>query len=119
MTKQDNRLIGERVCRLIGEQYTTDAAFEREAGLAPKTVSNWRRGRSASFMKCLPGICKVLGVEPEEILTGEPSQKRALTREESILLEAFRAARGLSPAERASLLQTMLSVIRLCCGGVR
>ena len=119
MKQTDTQRIGERVCHLIGEQFTTDAAFEREAGLAPKTVSNWRRGRSASFMKSLPQICAVLGVEPEEVLTGEPSQKRAMTREESILLEAFRSARDLSPAERASLLQTMLSIIRLCSGGVR
>ena len=119
MNATDTNLIAERICKLIGEQYSTDASFERAADLPPKTVSNWRRGRSASFMKNLPRLCALLGTDPEEVLTGEPSQRRAMTREESILLEAFRAARDLSPAERASLLQTMLSVIRLCCGGVR
>ena len=41
--------IRERVLALIDSEFESDASFERELGLSEKTVSNWRRGRSASL----------------------------------------------------------------------
>ncbi len=111
--------VGARLLEAVSRRYSSDAAFERAAGLPPKTVSNWRRGRSTSYMKLLPDLCRTLGVKPEEVLTGEEGDGSPVTREEAILLEAFRQTADLSPAERASLLQTLLSMIRLSLGGVR
>ena len=52
--KQGESVARERILALIENEYDSDAAFEREMELPPKTVNNWRRGRSSSFMKILP-----------------------------------------------------------------
>ena len=55
--KNDNSAqVLEKIISLIESEFESDAAFERSVGLADKTVSNWRRGRSASYMKMLPRL---------------------------------------------------------------
>ena len=67
--KNDNtERIRERVLSLIESEYDSDAAFERAMGLSEKTVNNWRRGRSASFMKILPALSERFGVNVGELL---------------------------------------------------
>ena len=56
--KQTEAVARERIIALIESEYDSDAAFEREMELPPKTVNNWRRGRSASFMKLLPALAE-------------------------------------------------------------
>ena len=45
--------IRARVLSLIESGFESDAAFERALELPQKTVNNWRRGLSSSFMKNL------------------------------------------------------------------
>ena len=108
---------GTVILTLIGGTYTSDAAFERACGLPPKTVSNWRRGRSASYMKCLPVIADKLGVDAAALLSPD-APTEGLTPEEQALLEAFRKTRSLSPGARAELLRTLLTVIDYRQGGL-
>ena len=56
MTKEDVKNVRERILSLIDSEFESDAAFERALGLPEKTVNNWRRGRSASYMKMLPRL---------------------------------------------------------------
>ena len=58
--ENDAERIREKVLRLIDLKYESDVAFERAADLPPKTVSNWRRGRSTSYMKQLAKIAPLL-----------------------------------------------------------
>ena len=113
----DVKQICDRVTSLITRRFETDAAFERACELSPKTVSNWRRGRSSSFMKMLPRISELLGVDVKELLSGEAKEIPVMTREETLLLEAFRQAREMPVGERSALLHTLLTMIRLSCGG--
>ena len=97
---------------LLTERFGTDAAFEEAAGLTPKTVSNWRHGRSSSFMKMLPELAAVLGVRVSTLLpSGEGEDE-----DEARLLWLWRAAAALPTNERRALLQTLESVIRLYLG---
>ena len=50
--ENDAERIREKVLRLIDLKYESDVAFERAAELPPKTVSNWRRGRSTTASAC-------------------------------------------------------------------
>ena len=59
--KENTEKIRARVLALIESEYESDAAFEREMELAEKTVSNWRRGRSSSFLDILPVLCEKYG----------------------------------------------------------
>ena len=56
MSVQNEEKIRSRILSLIDSEFESDAAFEREISLPDKTVSNWRRGRSASYMKILPAL---------------------------------------------------------------
>ena len=60
--------IRTRVLSLIEAGFESDAAFERAMELPGKTVNNWRRGLSSSFMKMLPRLSEEFGVNVGEIL---------------------------------------------------
>ena len=68
MNGQNQENIRERILSLIDSEFESDAAFERALGLADKTVNNWRRGRSASYMKMLPTLSEVFKVNVGELL---------------------------------------------------
>ena len=68
MTSENTEKVRERVLLLIESEYESDAAFERALGLADKTVNNWRRGRSASFMRMLPMLTEAFGVSISEVM---------------------------------------------------
>ena len=102
----------EQLLALMTERFGTDAAFEAAAGLTPKTVSNWRLGRSCSFMKMLPELAAVLGVRASALLpSGEGEDE-----DEARLLWLWRAAAALPASERRALLRTLETVIRLYLG---
>lgn len=107
---------GAAILSLIEGTYASDAAFERSCGLPPKTVSNWRRGRCASYMKCLPVIADRLGVDVAALLSPN-AMTEGMTPEEQTLLNAFRKTRALPSEARAELLHTLLTVIDYRQGG--
>ncbi len=104
----------EMLLSLIEAEYESDAAFERALGLAEKTVNNWRRGRSASFMKMLPLLSERFGVHVGALmdvpLHGETAE---LSEEELHLLHLYRKSRTLPKEARAALIQTVEQTIRL------
>ena len=106
--------IRERVLSLIDSDFESDAAFEREMELSEKTVSNWRRGRSASFMRILPALSSRFGVNAGELLdipiSGDSSE---LSEEELHLLRLYRRSRSMPDPMRRALKETLESTINL------
>ena len=104
----------EMLLALIEAEYESDAAFERALGLAEKTVNNWRRGRSASFMKMLPTLSERFGIHVGALmdmpLKGESAE---LSEEELHLLHLYRKSRTLPKEMRAALIETVEQLIRL------
>ena len=106
--------IRARVLSLIAAEFESDAAFEREMNLNEKTVSNWRRGRSASFMRMLPALSGVFGVNVGELLDiplREDSTE--LSEEEIELLTLYRRAHLLPKKMRIALKETLASTINM------
>lgn len=114
MTKESTAYTRERVIALIESEYESDAAFEREMDLAPKTVNNWRRGRSASFMKMLPRLAEDFDVSISELLD-VPIHKDAsdLSDDEMEILTLYRKTAFLAPKQRIALAKTLRSLINL------
>ena len=114
MKKENTERIRERVLSLIESEFDSDASFERAVGLSEKTVSNWRRGRSSSFMKMLPILSEKLGVNVSELLDmpmrGDTSE---LSEEELHLLHLYRTSRTLPKGMREALRETLETTIRL------
>ena len=113
--KSDNvEKIREKVLTLIDSEYASDAAFERAMGLADKTVNNWRRGRSSSYMKILPALATKFGVNVGELLDIPITHSTSeLSLEEVHLLHLYRKARVVPPKMRTALRETLESIINL------
>ena len=106
--------IRERVLTLIKAEFESDASFERELNLNEKTVSNWRRGRSASFMSILPELSRTFGVNVGEILD-IPLQEDSseLSDEELELLTLYRKTHVLPKKSRLALKSTIESTVNM------
>lgn len=106
--------IRERVLALIDSEFESDASFERELGLSEKTVSNWRRGRSASFMCHLPELSELFGVNVGELLDIPLSADGdQLSDEERELLTLYRKSHVLPKKMRRALTETLESTINM------
>ena len=106
--------IRERVLALIDSEFESDASFERELGLSEKTVSNWRRGRSASFMRHLPELSELFGVNVGELLDIPLSAEGdRLSEEEIALLTLYRKSHLLPKKMRQALTETLESTINM------
>ena len=114
MKKENQIKTKERVLSLIESEFESDAAFERAMGLAEKTVNNWRRDRSASYMKMLPQLSEKFGVNITELLDmplrGDTSE---LSEEELHLLLLYRKSRVLPQKMRVALRETLETTIKL------
>lgn len=112
--KEHTERIREQVLSLIDSEFESDASFERELDLPEKTVNNWRRGRSASFMRMLPRLCDLFSVNIGELFDipiREDSSE--LSDEELELLTLYRKSHALPKKHRIALKQTIESTINL------
>lgn len=112
--KGETEKIRERVLLLIDSEFESDAAFERELDLAEKTVSNWRRGRSSSFMRILPRLSELFGINIGELLDIPiRDDSSELSDEELELLSLYREAHVLPKKQRIALKQTLEATINM------
>ena len=114
MQKEKQLKIKERVLSLIEAEFESDAAFERAMGLPEKTINNWRRDRSASYIKMLPELADKFGVNVTELLdmplSGDSSE---LSDEEMHLVHLYRKSRTLPAHMRSALVKTLETTINL------
>ena len=114
MTKEEVKNVRERILSLIDSEFESDAAFERALGLPEKTVNNWRRGRSASYMKMLPRLSEEFRVNVGELLDIPlRSDTSELSEEELHLLHLYRKSRTLPSKLREALRENLESTITL------
>ena len=113
--KQDNtERIRARILALIESEFESDAAFERAMGLGDKTVNNWRRARSSSFMKMLPRLSEEFKVNIGELMDMPLRRDTSeLSEEELHILHLYRKARTMPQPMRAALRDTIESTINM------
>ena len=112
--KEKGEKIRERVLSLIDSEFESDAAFERAMSLPEKTVNNWRRGRSSSFMKMLPALSERFRVNIGELLDIPLRRDTSeLSEEELRILHLYRKSRVLPQKLREALNTTLEDVITL------
>ena len=112
--KSETESVRAKVLSFVDSEFESDSAFERDMGLKDKTVSNWRRGRSASFMKMLPALSDKFGINVGELLdiplTAESS---ALSSEELELIALYRKTHVLPKKMRIALRETLETTINM------
>ena len=114
MSRENEEKVREIILSLIDSEFESDAAFERTLGLSEKTVNNWRRGRSSSYMKMLPVLSEQFHVTVGELLdiplSGDTSE---LSEDELYLLRLYRKSRTMPQKLRAALKETLENTINL------
>ena len=111
---QNTEKIRARVLSLIEAEYESDAAFERAVGIPDKTVNNWRRGRSASFMRMLPELAERFRVNVGELMDMPLRRDTSeLSEEELHLLHLYRRSRTMPEKMRHALRETLEKTITL------
>ena len=110
--RDDVEKIREQLISLIDARSQSDAALERALGLPEKTVNNWRRGRSASFMHHLPALAEDLSVTVGEILD-MPIGGTELSDDEIELVSLYRKTHSLPKKMRAALRDTLEATINM------
>ena len=119
MNRNQSEETREKILALIESEYESDAAFEREMGLASKTVNNWRRGRSSSYMKMLPKLADGFEVSIGELLDVPITHDSLeLSEDEIELLTLYRKCTILPAKQKLALSKTLLSVINLYLNSV-
>lgn len=114
MKNETTERIRERVLGLIESESESDAAFEREFGLPEKTINNWRRGRSSSFMKLLPELSEKFKMNIGELMDIPiKSDTSELSEDELALLHLYRKTRTLPEKMRLSLRTTLDNTITM------
>ncbi|MBR3875829.1 MAG: hypothetical protein IKJ25_03520 [Clostridia bacterium] len=112
--REDIERVREHLLSLIDSEFPSDAAFEREMELAEKTVNNWRRGRSASFMRMLPRLSEVFGVTVGELMDIPISPDSSeLSDDELELISLYRKTHTLPKKMRLALKDTLESTINM------
>lgn len=114
MNRENEEKIRERILSLIDSEFESDAAFERALGLSEKTVNNWRRGRSSSYMKMLPRLSEEFRVNVGELLDIPlRSDTSELSEDELHLLHLYRKSRTMPQKLRTALRETIENTINL------
>lgn len=114
MNREVSENIRERILSLIDSEFESDAAFERALGIPEKTVNNWRRGRSSSYMKMLPRLSEEFRVNVGELLDMPlRSDTSELSDDELHLLHLYRKSRTMPQKLRVALRETLENVISL------
>ena len=114
MKSENSESIRARIISLIEAGFDSDAAFERKMGLPQKTVNNWRRGLSSSFMKMLPRLSDEFGVNVGELLNIPLRRDTSeLSEEELELLHLYRRAKTMPQPMREALHNTLEATINL------
>ena len=114
MKNENEEKIRERILSLIDSEFESDAAFERTFGLAEKTVNNWRRGRSSSYMKMLPALSEEFRVNVGELLDIPlRADTSELSEDELHLLHLYRKSRTMPQKLRTALRENLENTINL------
>jgi transcriptional regulator with XRE-family HTH domain len=79
----------DRILLLIKQKYGSDAAFERALGFKPKTVYEWKRGKSNSYNDIIVDIANALGVSPNYLLGYTDTKDNDITQNPVIENSSF------------------------------
>lgn len=63
-------IISERIFNIIEEKNITQTEFAKRVGIAPSTVSEWKKKKTNPSADKIMDICVALDVTPDELLTG-------------------------------------------------
>ncbi len=64
-------IISERIFKILKDKNMSQNAFAKKVGLSGSTISDWKTKKTNPTAEKIMPICEVLGVTPEQLLTGK------------------------------------------------
>lgn len=105
----------DRIFELVDTKYREQREFASDLGITASIVSQWRCRKSASYVKHISRIAKILDTSAEYLLTGEMPPDWARKTEQTAapegngLSEEFaRLFAGLAPEDQTAVIADML-----------
>lgn len=100
-----------RIFELLDSLPITQKEFANAISVSPQTITDWKKGKSQSYLHKLPVIAGALGTTPEWLFTGRGN--KSLLNERNEMLEEMRlkediqqkkeAVRDISPASEDTI----------------
>ena len=100
----------ERIERLLSDQGKTKQSLEQLLGLSRGTYSNWKLGKSKSYLKQIDVIAEFLNVSPNYLLRGIEDAPDSGTQT-PIEDEMLRVFRKLDPRKQECLIQVARTLL--------
>lgn len=86
--------IVERILLKTKEKNLNQKSLSKLIGVRQQSITDWKKGVTTSYTKCLPELAKVLGVSVDYLLYGEKEmptvEDDGLTPQERDLIQRFR-----------------------------
>lgn len=86
----------KRLLELIEREYASYFAFENDFGIKNKTVDNWKRGRSKSYLKMIPDLAVFFNVSAGYLLGEEGTDRKDPVTDEDIKFALFNGTDGIT-----------------------
>jgi transcriptional regulator with XRE-family HTH domain len=91
-TEELVQIFGHNLKRLLREKKLNQKMLAEKLGLSQMQISKWMHGTSKPTLDSLAAVCRVLGVEPEELFrnTDRMAEKLEIfTQDEMALFQKF------------------------------
>lgn len=110
-------IISERIFKILNDKHISQSSFAKKVGLSGSTISDWKTKKTNPTTEKIMPICEVLGITPEQLLTGKgidedyeenemekTKQDFVITNTDIHIIEDFH---GLKEAQKKRLLKYM------------
>ena len=77
-----NETIGNRIAKYRKEKNLTQEALAEQLGVSSQAVSKWENDLSCPDISLLSGLCNLLGITTDELLTGRSEEVRLVPVEQ-------------------------------------
>ena len=92
----------------------TQKQLAEEIGVSDKAISKWENGRGMPDTSLIPDLCKVLGININELLSGERLSKDAYNgKAENNMVELIKDKEETKKDSRRTLIGTVIGVVLL------
>lgn len=82
-----NETIGNRISKYRKMKGLTQEALAEQLGVSSQAVSKWENDLSCPDISLLPGLCAILGITTDELLTGKSDEVHLVPPEQRKPLE--------------------------------
>lgn len=111
-------IISERIFQLLKEKGISQKAFSDRTGIAQSTISDWKRKKTNPAADKILIICEVLGITPDELLSGADCMgedqmgyiRVGKETEEYVLVEQYRSLNTSDKGRLFGYLQAMKEI---------